>query len=142
MSLVSICDPNPATVPLDASAGDAIRLMLEQRVGGVVVVDSERVVAGVFTERDVLKKLALGGRDPAAVPIREVMTTPVEMATEETSYAEALSVMLERHYRHLPIVDGQGRLLGILSIRDLLQSRIDDLLAQLEAAKQPRQRVV
>jgi CBS domain-containing protein len=138
MSLLSVCDPNPATVPLEATAADAIRTMLDQHVGGVMVVDAQRVVAGVFTERDVLKKLALSGSNPENIPIREVMTTPVEMATEETTFAEALSVMLERHYRHLPIVDGTGRLLGIMSLRGLLQSRIDDLIQQMESMQSRR----
>jgi CBS domain-containing protein len=119
----------------ESTVADAIRLMLDERVGAFTVVDSDNVVAGIFTERDVLRRLALSGRDPATTSIREVMTTPVELATEETTEAEALSVMLERHYRHLPIVDAQGRLLGMLSIRHLLFSRIDDLVRQLEAEK-------
>jgi CBS domain-containing protein len=112
--------------------------MLDEHVGAVVVVDSQRVVAGIFTERDVLKRLALSGKDPAKTPIREMMTTPVELATEHTSEAEALAVMLERHYRHLPVVDNVGRLLGMLSIRHVLEARVDDLLKQLESAKDQR----
>jgi CBS domain-containing protein len=63
------------------------------------------------------------------------MTTPVEMATEQTTEAEALVTMLERHYRHLPVVDARGRILGMASIRHVLQARIDDLLRQLDDAK-------
>ena len=59
----------------------------------------------------------------------------VEMATEETTAAEAFKVMLERHYRHLPVVDDQGKVLGILSIRNILEARIDDLLEELESHK-------
>jgi CBS domain-containing protein len=59
----------------------------------------------------------------------------VEMATGETTAAEAFQVMLERHYRHLPVVDDQGRVLGILSIRNILEARIDDLLAELASRK-------
>lgn len=135
MSLLQICEQHPPVVSPESTVADAIRLMLDERVGAITVVDSDNVVAGIFTERDVLRRLALSGRDPAATSIREVMTTPVELATEETTEAEALSVMLERHYRHLPIVDPQGRLLGMLSIRHLLFSRIDDLVRQLEAEK-------
>lgn len=138
MSLLSICDQKLAAVPLSASTADAIRLMLEEHVGAVVVIDSEQVVAGIFTERDVLHKLALSGRDPATTPVRELMTTPVDMATEETTFAEALAVMVDRHYRHLPIVDAQGKLLGVISIRNLLQSRIDQLLRQVDSLKARR----
>ena len=72
------------------------------------------------------------GRDPKQTPVRELMSPMVEMATEETTPAEALQVMLERHYRHMPVVDERGRVLGILSIRHILEARIDDLLQQLD----------
>lgn len=135
MGLLALCDPNPPAVPVEATVEQAIRTMVEQRVGAVVLVDAVGVVAGIFTERDVLTRLALTGSDPKRIPVRTLMTTPVEMGTEETGEAEALAVMVERHYRHLPIVDGEGRLLGMLSIRNLLQARIDDLLRELDATK-------
>ena len=135
MSVLDICELNPQAVLPESSVAEAIRQMLDQHVGAVVVVDSERVVAGIFTERDVLKRLALSGRDPTQTSVREMMTTPVELATEQTTEAEALAVMLERHYRHLPVVDSLGRLLGMLSIRHVLEARVDDLLQQLSEAR-------
>ena len=135
MSVLDICDTRPPVVLPDTTVADTIRLMLDARVGAIAVVDSARIVAGIFTERDVLSRLALSRRNPEQIPVRELMTTPVEMATEETSEAEALSTMLERHYRHLPVVDASGRLLGMLSIRHVLQGRVEDLLRQLEAQK-------
>ena len=135
MSLLTICDEQPAVVSLEASAADAIREMLRRHVGAAVIVDSNGVVAGIFSERDVLNRLALSGRDPERTPVRELMTTPVELATEETSFGEALSVMVERHYRHLPIVDAKGRVLGVLSLRNLLQSQVDGLVRQMETLR-------
>ena len=140
MTLLDMCDPEPPVVRAEASAADAIRTMLEQRVGAVGIVDGEGRIAGIFTERDVLRKLSLSGRDPAATPVRDVMTTPVELATLTTSPAEALATMLERHYRHLPVIDDQGKMLGMLSIRNLLEARVDDLLRQLGAAERNAQR--
>jgi len=136
MSVLEFCDPEAAAVSLDASVADAIRTMLERRVGAVAVIDSERRVAGIFTERDVLRKLSLSGRDPEKTPVRELMTTPVELATPATGPAEALVTMIERHYRHLPVVDNIGKLLGMLSIRNLLQWRIDDLSQELGSLEQ------
>ncbi len=136
MTLLELCDPQPAAVRLEASVADAIRMMLEQHVGAVAVVDAERRVAGIFTERDVLRKLALSGRDPEHTPVSELMTTPVEMATLATGPGEAMATMVERHYRHLPIADGSGKLLGILSIRNLLEWRIDDLSHELDSLEQ------
>jgi CBS domain-containing protein len=133
MTILELCDPKPAAVSLQATVADAVRLMLEEHVGAVAVTDSEQRVAGIFTERDVLRKLALAKRDPEQIPVREFMTTPVEMATIATGPGEALATMVERHYRHLPVVDDQGKLLGMLSIRHVLQWRVDDLTHELDS---------
>ena len=135
MSILDICDETHASVSVTATAADAIREMLNKRTGATAVLDENRVVAGIFTERDVLRKLALDPRSAADVPVREVMTTPVTLATSDISMAEALNVMVESHYRHLPIVDEHGRLLGMLSIRHVLQAKIDDLASRLQQAQ-------
>lgn len=136
MGVLELCDSPPAAVSLEASAGDAVRMMLDRHVGAVAVVDSEKRVAGIFTERDVLRKLTLSRRDIDATPVREVMTTPVELASPGTGPGEALTTMVDRHFRHLPIADGAGKLLGVLSIRDVLQWRIDDLGQELDSLEQ------
>ena len=113
MNVLELCDREIAAVPLEASVADAVHMMLDLHVGAVSVVDGERRVAGIFTERDVLQKLSLSGRSPASVPVREVMTTPVEMATLNTGAGEALATMVEQHYRHLPVVDDEGKLIDV-----------------------------
>ncbi len=133
MNILELCDEVPAAVSLNTSVRDAIQTMLDHRVGAVAVVDENHCVAGIFTERDVLQKLAISGKDPAQTPVSSLMTTPVQMATVETTAGEALEVMVDRHIRHLPITDASGKLLGILSVRHLLQSRVDDLTHQLDA---------
>jgi CBS domain-containing protein len=132
MTLLQCCDEAPATVSVEATVAEAVRTMMDRSVGAVAVVDEHGVVAGMFTERDVLAKFALSGRAPRSTPVREMMSPIVEMATEATTPSEALQVMVERHYRHMPIVDGGGKLLGVCSIRNILQARIDDLLAELD----------
>jgi CBS domain-containing protein len=136
MGVLELCDPETAAVPLEATVADAVRLMLDHHVGAVGVIDNEKRVAGIFTERDVLRKLALAGRDPEKTPLREVMTTAVEMATQATRPGEALATMVERHFRHLPVVDNDGHLLGMLSIRNLLQWRVDSLVQELDSMEQ------
>ncbi|HZD30042.1 MAG TPA: CBS domain-containing protein [Candidatus Angelobacter sp.] len=135
MSLLEWCDEGPATVSVLATVEDAILMMMDKDVGAVAVIDEHGIVAGMFTERDVLAKFALSGTPAGKVPVREMMSPMVEMATDETTAAEAFRVMLERHYRHLPVVDDQGKVLGILSIRNILEARIDDLLEDLERRK-------
>ena len=139
MSLLDWCDEGPATVSVLATVEDAIRTMLDKNVGAVAVIDEHGIVAGMFTERDVLAKFALAGRAAPDTPVRELMSAMVEMATEETTPSEALHVMLERHYRHMPIVDDHGKVLGVLSIRNILEARIDDLLAELDVKVHPTQ---
>ena len=132
MSLLKWCDEGPATVPVLATVEDAVQTMIDKQVGAVAVIDEHGVVAGMFTERDVLAKFALSGRDSKTTPVRDLMSPMVEMATEETTPSEALAVMLERHYRHMPIVDEHGKVLGICSIRNILEARVDSLMTQLE----------
>jgi CBS domain-containing protein len=136
MNVLELCDREAATVSTLATVADAVRNMLDHHVGAVVVVDDQRRVAGVFSERDLLRKLALNWRDPEATPVLEVMTTAVELATAETGPGEALVTMVERHFRHLPVVDNDSRLLGMLSIRNVLQWRIDDLSRELDSLEQ------
>jgi len=132
MAILHLCDKESATVPPESTAAEAIQLMLARRVGAVVVVDANRVM-GIFTERDVLKKLALSGRDPERVPVSELMTTPVETASPQASPGDALASMLEHHFRHLPVVDSAGRLRGVLSIRNLLHAQMEELRRQRDS---------
>ncbi|HEY7096270.1 MAG TPA: CBS domain-containing protein [Terriglobales bacterium] len=136
MNVLELCDPEAAAVTVDATVAEAINRMLDYHVGAVGVIDNEGRVAGIFTERDVLRRFALSNRDPKQTLVREMMTTPVELATIETGPGEALATMLERHFRHLPIVDPAGKLLGMLSIRNVLQWRVDDLAQELDSLEQ------
>ena len=131
MNILDYCASNPASVPLTASAGDAITAMIKRRMGAAAVVDEHGIVAGFFSERDVMTRVALSGRDPHTVPIVDVMTTPVLMATRSTSIAEATAVMINHQKRHLPVVEDDGRLIGILSIRHVLERKVDELTAQI-----------
>ena len=135
MSLFQICDQKPPSVSPENTVAEAIQRMLEARVGAITVIDSERVVAGIFTERDVMRRVANAGLDPKTTPLAQVMSRTVELATEATTVNEALSVMLTRHYRHLPVVDAKGRLLGMASIRHVLCARIDELTGELAQQK-------
>src|SRR5207248_10954431 len=97
------CDRWSAAVGFEGTVADAIHKMLDHHVGAVGVVDSEYRVAGIFTERDVLRKMSLSHVDPKITPGRDLRTTPVEMATRATGPGEALTTMLERHFRQLPV---------------------------------------
>ncbi len=132
MNLLKIADVPPAEVSPTTTVLEAVELMVRRRVGAVAVVAENRL-AGIFTERDLMVRVVLARRDPATTTMAEVMTTSVESASEETTAGEALALMIERHFRHLPILDVQGGVLGMLSIRNLLESRVADLTRELDS---------
>ena len=134
MNVTKYCVADPAQVLLTATAADGIQAMITRGMGAAAVVDDNQIVAGIFTERDVLKKIALSGRDPKSIPIREVMSAPVVMATRNTNISEALKVMVDQQKRHLPVVEENGKLIGILSIRHVLERKLNELTEQLEHA--------
>lgn len=136
MKILDVCDQKTATVPADASIAEAIRVMISAQVGAVAVVDPSQRICGIFTERDVLVKVALGGGSPSTTTVSELMTSPVETAIPDITPIEALGLMAQGHFRHLPIVDLDGRLLGMLSMRNLLQWRTNDLDHELNALEQ------
>ncbi len=135
MSLLKIAHVPPATVEPTATVLEAVQVMAEEGVGAVAVVDNNSVI-GIFTERDVMLRVVLRDRSTHNTKLSEVMTSPVETATEDTPAQEALSHMLERHLRHLPIVKADGRLLGMLSIRNLLEHMVEGLSREVESLDQ------
>lgn len=106
------------SVGKDATVLDAALLMNEHRIGALVVLEGGRV-AGMFTERDVLRRIVAAQRDPVQTRVAEVMTEEVACCTPETSIDEARGAMKNRRIRHLPLVDNDRRLLGMISIGDL-----------------------
>lgn len=111
-------------VPGEATVAEAARRMAERNVGAVPVVEGQRVV-GVFSERDVLARVVAAGRDPATTRVRDVMTTDLVVASPSDSYEECLRRMQVAGIRHL-LVLSEGRLVGIVSLRDLFRLDLDE----------------
>ncbi len=137
MAILSYCDETIGVAP-ETSVAEAVAAMLEQSVGAVAVVDDGNVVLGMFTERDVMTKVALSRRDPAVIPVAEMMSSTVFLATCDTTPGEALTAMINNHVRHLPVVDDRGRLLGMLPLRNLLQAHVKELSFDLDALARAR----
>lgn len=106
------------TTARTVSVLEAINKMNEHRVGALVVCEGERVV-GMFTERDVLRKVAVSDRPPGSVLVEEVMTQEVVCTGPKEDLDEVRTVMKNRRFRHLPVCDDVGHLLGLISIGDL-----------------------
>jgi len=98
---------------------DAVRTLQEKHVGSIVITDNNEKCMGIFTERDAIRIIA--SDVPLDTPIDQVMTTNVATIGEEASLEEARRLIISRGIRHLPVVDSKGELVGLLSVRRLLE---------------------
>jgi CBS domain-containing protein len=119
------------TVGLDNNVLDAAKLMTDRGIGSVLVLDGGKVV-GIFTERDVMRRIVAEQRNPVAVKVREVMSTSLATATMTTTIEDCAAMMTERRVRHLPVLEGD-KLVGVVSIGDLMAYRVAE---QAETIKQ------
>jgi CBS domain-containing protein len=109
----------PLEVAPHARIGDVIRGMNEKRTGCALVVDGGELV-GIFTERDVLTKVAASGVDVRTITVSEVMTREPDVLRQDATVAFALNRMSVEGYRHIPIVDARGRAVGVVGMRDII----------------------
>jgi CBS domain-containing protein len=107
------------TVQRDQPVAHAVRVMSDNNIGIVIVLDGDRL-AGVFSERDVVRRVVDWGRDPVRVAVGDVMTPDVIVADVDDDYRSAIRTMDDANIRHL-LVASEGRLLSMLSIRDLIR---------------------
>ena len=135
MGVLKIAQIPPPTVEPHVSVMDAVEVMARLRGGAVLVVDKGMLI-GIFTERDLMMRVVLRHRDIATTPVREVMTTDVMTVTEASTHEEASKVMLVEHLRHLPVLGRDGRVLGLLSIRALLEERLENLSREVSSLEQ------
>jgi len=114
---------NLLTVSSDATLGEAAAAMAARGVGAVVVLEGDRVAA-ILTERDVMKAVA-AGKDGSA-PVDEWMTSHPDTIEPSDTTDHAASLMIHGGFRHLPVVEADGNVVGIVSIRDLMKVALDD----------------
>jgi len=115
-----------ATIEPHASVGDALRRLKAHNVGALVVSPDGASVAGIVSERDVVRHLADAGPGLLDRPVAEIMGTDVHTCTGTDTCDQLMHQMTEHRIRHLPVVDG-GRLQGIVSIGDVVKTRVDEL---------------
>jgi CBS domain-containing protein len=132
MGLLRIARTPLVTVSRHNTVMEAVQIMDRESIGAVAVVQGNRLV-GMFSERDLMLRVVSERQDPERTLVGDVMTSPVETIQRDSSADEALKVMLDKHIRHLPIVDKNGTLSGMISMRSLLHDRIEDLTDQLDS---------
>ncbi|NJD33268.1 MAG: CBS domain-containing protein [Betaproteobacteria bacterium] len=124
----------PLSVAADDSVFSALELMAKHDIGAVLVMRDGQL-AGIFSERDYARKVILLGKSSKETLVREIMTEKVLYALPTQTTDEAMAVMTEKHIRHLPVLDAGKRVIGMVSIGDLVKETISEqafLIKQLE----------
>lgn len=121
------------TCDADASVREGVALLAERRIGAMPVMENGRI-AGVFSERDVIRQLQALGPAMLDRKLRDVMTSPPVTVEPETSVLAALGLMTRRRIRHLPVMR-DGEMIGLVSIGDLVKSRIEHVESEAEALR-------
>jgi CBS domain-containing protein len=120
-----------ATMRPDATVCELLAELAEKNIGAVVVVGSAGVVAGIVSERDVVRRLNERGTEVLELPVSQIMTPVVNTATMDSSVDELAEMMTHNRVRHIPVLV-DGRLAGIVSIGDVVKSRLEELQAEQE----------
>ena len=119
----------PITAPANMTVCDAAQLMKQRNIGALMVVEEDKLV-GVFTERDALFRVLAGGIDPTVARLAEVMTRNPQVIAPTVGFTVALQMMHDGRYRHLPVVE-EGRVIGIVSVRDALGPELEAFVYEM-----------
>jgi CBS domain-containing protein len=123
------------TIGPDETLADAIRLLAEHRIGALVITNGDRKIAGILSERDIVRVIAKEGAGALAQTVRNAMTAKVRSCTESMNVNEVMEIMTRGRFRHLP-VEKNGQLDGIISIGDVVKKRIEEVEREAEEIKQ------
>ncbi|MCG8603445.1 CBS domain-containing protein [bacterium] len=121
------------TITPDARVLEALKLMADQNVGALLVVEGEKL-AGIFSERDYARKVILKGKSSREIPVKEIMSTQVVFVRPNQTIDECMALMTEKRIRHLPVLQS-GKLTGLISIGDVVKAVISEqefIIHQLE----------
>jgi len=132
MGLLRLTSAPLITVESRISVFEAVQRMAQRKIGAVVVMEGS-VAVGICSERDIMFRVVVERRDPEKTLISDVMTAPLITISRKSTADDALKLMLERHIRHLPVVDIDGNLAGMISIRNLLHEKVAELTDQLDS---------
>ncbi|HIC66995.1 MAG: CBS domain-containing protein [Paracoccus sp. (in: a-proteobacteria)] len=121
------------TIKPEATLAEAVKLLADQRIGAVVVSSDGRTPEGILSERDVVRQLGAHGSGVLDTPLGKVMTRAVQTCTTGEDALTILERMTQGRFRHLPVVDDSGHMLGLISIGDAVSGRLKELAAEKDA---------
>ncbi|OGS17955.1 MAG: histidine kinase [Elusimicrobia bacterium RIFCSPHIGHO2_02_FULL_61_10] len=122
------------SVTSESSVLGALQKMAEKNIGALLVIDEGKLV-GILSERDYARKVALMGKVSKDTAVKEIMTQRVLYVRPDESIEDCMALMTEKHFRHLPVIDNKGKILGMISIGDVVRiviSKQKFIIAQLE----------
>jgi len=114
------------TVEMGATLGETVQILAEKRIGAALILGADRRIAGIISERDVVRALAEDGANALNLPVSGAMTRKVETCSEGEAVSSIMERMTAGKFRHMPVVD-QGRLVGIVSIGDIVKHRVHEM---------------
>ncbi len=114
---------------------EAAKTLAAHRIGAVVVTTSDGRVAGILSERDIVRVVAQSGPDILASPVADVMTRAVITCTEDDSIDDLMTKMTRGRFRHLPVIDGNGLLTGVVSIGDVVKFHVEEIEHEASALR-------
>ena len=120
------------SVTPDSPVIEAIRVMADKGIGAVLVINAGGELVGVLSERDYARKVVLKGRASSTTEVEAIMSYPVVCLPSSASVDEAMALMTQRKFRHLPVLGGGGDVIGVVSLGDLVATIIEDQAHQIE----------
>ncbi|MFL5022021.1 MAG: CBS domain-containing protein [Microvirga sp.] len=133
--ILSLKGREVATIEPSRSLSEAARVLAERRIGALLIVDGDRPVTGIISERDIVRAVAMHGAKALDEPVSRFMTEKVVTCTGETSINDVMELMTQQKFRHIPVVES-GRLSGIISIGDVVKLRLEEVEAETQAIKE------
>jgi CBS domain-containing protein len=133
-SILSSKGRDVTTIEPTASLDAAITLLAQRRIGALVALGPERRVVGILSERDIVRVLAEQGPSVLSAPIAQVMTRKVSTCSESDTVSDIMEQMTARRFRHVPVIDHE-RLIGIISIGDVVKHRLGEMERESEALR-------
>jgi CBS domain-containing protein len=119
--------PSVVTVQSTATVMEAARKLAQYKIGAVVITKIDGGVAGILSERDIVRRIAEVGPDILSSPVRDVMTRDVVTCTAETTVDEVMTRMTHGRFRHVPVVDADDRLIDVISIGDVVKKHVEEV---------------
>ena len=124
------------TIEPDAPLGDALRRLREERIGALVVSGNGTDLLGILSDRDILDAIADHGTDVLGESVGSVMTAEVFTCSREDRVSRIMALMTDRRIRHVPVVEEDGRLCGMISIGDVVKQRLDEIEGEAAALRE------